>query len=127
MAHHLTKKKSRLQNAEKASVAQIIANNNETLSKLIDGERTKVGFSGKTASTLNDVSVNSSPSVMEELLLSEKTEAVGVNDDLFLKDNSLTLDDESEIPSFQAHQDLTSATPLIDAEKQRCKEVKLNK
>ena len=119
MAHHFTKKKSRLQNAEKASVAQIIANNNETLSKLIDGERTKVGFSGKTASTLNDVSVNSSPSVVEELLLSEKTEAVGVNDDLFLKDNSLTLDDESEIPSFQAHQDLTSATPLIDAEKQR--------
>jgi len=39
-------------NTEKASVAQIVAQNNETLSKLITGERTKVGFSGLSA---NDV------------------------------------------------------------------------
>ena len=49
MAHHLTKKKSRLQNTEKASVAAVVANNNETLSKLIAGEVTKLGFNGKNA------------------------------------------------------------------------------
>ena len=35
MAHHFTKAKSQKQNAEKASVAAVVANNNETLSKLI--------------------------------------------------------------------------------------------
>ena len=49
MAHHLTKKKSRLQNTEKASVAAIVAQNNDTLSKLIAGEVTKLGFNGKNA------------------------------------------------------------------------------
>ena len=49
MAHHFTKAKSQRQNSEKASVAQIVANNNETLSKLIAGEVTKLGFNGKNA------------------------------------------------------------------------------
>ena len=37
-------------NSEKASVAAIVANNNEVLSKLIAGEISKVGFNGKNAS-----------------------------------------------------------------------------
>ena len=49
MAHHFTKAKSQKQNAEKASVAAVVANNNETLSKLIAGEVTKLGFNGKNA------------------------------------------------------------------------------
>ena len=35
--------------SEKTSVSAIVAQNNETLSKLISGERTKLGFSGKNA------------------------------------------------------------------------------
>jgi hypothetical protein len=151
--------------SEKTSVSAIVAQNNETLSKLISGEITKVGFSGKTASTLkSDVNVNASlyeidnpltsddesevPKFIENNLSTTLTQetvnsesfantfptfdensnglfVVGtqpdanVNASLYEKDNSLTLDDESEIPSFQAHQDLASATPLIDAEKQR--------
>ena len=50
MAHHFTKAKSQKQDAEKASVAQIVAQNNETLSKLISTERTKLGFNNKNAS-----------------------------------------------------------------------------
>ena len=52
MAHHLTKKKSRLQNAEKASVAAIVAQNNETLSKLISTERSN--FSDQRNNTYID-------------------------------------------------------------------------
>jgi len=146
-------------------VADVVAQNNDNLSKLISSEVNRVGFSGKTASTLkSDVNVNASlyeldnpltpddesevPKFIENNLSTTLTQetvnsesfvntfptfdensnglfVVGtqpdanVNASLYELDNPLTEDDESEIPSFQAHQDLTSATPLIDAEKQR--------
>ena len=40
-------------NSEKASVAAVIATNKEVLSKLIAGEISKVGFSGKNANDIN--------------------------------------------------------------------------
>ena len=61
-------------------VAAVVAQNNDNLKKLISSEVTKVGFSGKTASTLkSDVNVNAS---------------------LYELDNPLTSDDESEVPKF---------------------------
>jgi len=66
--------------ASKISVAAVVAQNNDNLKKLISSEVTKVGFSGKTASTLkSDVNVNAS---------------------LYELDNPLTSDDESEVPKF---------------------------